>query len=294
MPIPDQIVLHLGPHKTATTHLQKGLQSASDRLLKHGVQFLGPQNLRRKGRTIVSLFGLDVPFGPDWTRPRHKQFHRDAKRLILSDENFLGALHDGDGRVHMPIYDEAPARVAELVRRVGPNRVSVYLCVRHPAAFLTSAYSQMVGSGHQVTVDDFTDANPIGEIDWFPLIRGLSEIDGLSGVTLWRFEDYAALQSTIVSQMVGPHADLVKLPKGASNTGLSQRAIDVILQAPAGDDLKELAYWARRRFPSGTGFPKPELFTEAELALGQKNYTDQVARIADLPRVTLLRPGKTA
>jgi len=286
--------LHLGPHKTATTHLQRGLQLHEDTLALRGIQFLGPKRLRHRGRNVTALFGLAKPFVAAEDLPIHKQLLPDVDRLVLSDENFLGALHDGTGRVSVPLYHDAADRVEALVGRVGDGRLSVAMALRRPTGFLTSAYTQMLLAGLRITPEEFVANNPVEAVGWLPLIEGLAAIEGIGQITVWPFEDYGVLQGEILRALLGNSASVVDLGNERSNRGLSERAIAAICATPAVDDPTAAAIWARRRYPSGDRYPKPELFTAEVKARSQVTYARELDQIAGIRGVKMLGRGKTA
>jgi len=284
----------LGPHKTATTHLQRGLQLSEDALALRGVQYLGPKRLRRGGKNVAALFGLANPLIADEDLPIHAHLLPRVDRLVLSDENFLGALHNGAGFVPMPVYDGAADRVEALVGRVGHGRLSVAIALRQPTGFLTSAYTQMLLAGLRITPKEFVANNPVAAVHWAPLIESLAAIEGIGQITVWPFENYGDLQGEILHTLVGKAAPVVTLGREGSNLGLSARAIATICAAPEGEDMVAAAIRARRRFPSGPSYPKPELFAADVKAKSTAAYAAELDHISGISGVKMLGRGKTA
>ena len=75
---------------------------------------------------------------------------KDGRRLILSDENFIGVLHDQDGRILSPLYPRGAPRVEEFATTPDLGAVDIYLGLRNPTGFLTPAYSQALLGGRKV------------------------------------------------------------------------------------------------------------------------------------------------
>lgn len=76
------------------------------------------------------------------TRAQIKFLSKGRKRLVFTEENFVGNLADSRGRTALPLYPSGPARVAELVEKLAPVDVQLFLAVRNPASFMASTYSQ--------------------------------------------------------------------------------------------------------------------------------------------------------
>ena len=64
--VPDTLTVHLGAHKTATTHLQHSLGRARADLRRHGVAYFGPDLLR--GRLRLPQLAAAKPAQPDALR----------------------------------------------------------------------------------------------------------------------------------------------------------------------------------------------------------------------------------
>uniref|UniRef100_UPI0025F80B4F hypothetical protein n=1 Tax=Sphingomonas sp. TaxID=28214 RepID=UPI0025F80B4F len=126
--------LHLGLHKTATTHLQLSLEAIRPQLAERGVDFIPLDELRRA--THLNF---------DWAK-RFKgfKFRRDVrsvssrlKTTILSEENWLGHPYEGCA---FPPYPRAIERLKTITKLGGT--FSVFLAVRNPGQFVPSIYSE--------------------------------------------------------------------------------------------------------------------------------------------------------
>lgn len=108
-----RIIFHLGPHKTATTHIQRTFLQNGGKIRAAGVRTYGPEFLRKDNRSISNLFGIKRKRIIGLKRPVQTvldELFEDAYRIVLSDENFLGQLHNGKNRVKLPVYFGAPRR----------------------------------------------------------------------------------------------------------------------------------------------------------------------------------------
>lgn len=289
--LPTTIVLHLGAHKTASTHLQHAIMAA---LPIDGVTFAGPQTLRRTGGSLPERFGF--PFDPENAvvsdlTPREAlvELARGADRLVLSEETFAGKLQRGWGRIPTPLYFTAPDRVrqlADVIAGAGGPPLDLCLAIRNPTDYLGSAYSQIL-NGHRVIMPDkYRAKNPYDVIDWADYVARLRACDGVRSLTVWRHEDYAALFGQICTAMVGT-ADVTP-PDEKMQPRLSAQAVDAILLTKrfTGQDFKREA---AETLPISADNPPYDLFDSQTHAASRAFYADQCATIAALPDVTFLQ-----
>ena len=294
---PLSVAFHIGAHKTATTHLQRSLRHAADQLAAQGVQYYGPDTLRLPGRSLQSLFGLKHQAPDDAVkRPAAEQVARlrkDGHRLVLSEENFIGALNTPNGRKMKRRYKAADARLSGLSDAIG-QKIDVHLAVRRPTAFLNSAYCQMLLGGRVQPLKTYLKSHGIGTVDWVDLVSRLRAAPGVGDVTVWRYEDYSALFPQIVAGLVGQEAASLVTPRRRRiNQGLSAPAVAQVLeQAGAGAD-ENSARAARKALPVEDGHAPFDGFSEKEHATGDAAYARQIAAIAKMDGVTLLRPEPT-
>jgi len=192
------VALHIGAHKTASTHLQASLNAAALDLAAAGVRFYGPDYLRKQGRTLPQMFGLAEAEARRPAPDQARFLAKDGHRIVLSEENFCGPLHDGRGQMAIPLYPLAEARVGALVHALNPLPVDLFVAIRDPARFVTSAYSQMLMGGHVMPFRAFRAANPFRRIGWAALIGRLRAVPGLRSLTVWQYEDYSATFGQIV------------------------------------------------------------------------------------------------
>ena len=290
--LPNRIVLHLGAHKTASTHLQHSLVEAA----LPGVALFGPRKLRKAGETIPERFGfpldaakadgVDIDVAGVLAR-----MAQGAGRLVLSDENFAGKLQTGWGRVPMPLYKTAPRRVAALAGRiaaVGGPALDLCLAIRTPAAFLESVYSQVLHGQQIIKPDAFLAKNDPADIDWAEYVARLRAVPGVGALMVWRFEDYAPLFAEICATLVGSTA--VAPLAVRSQPRLSQAAVDALVQARA-LGLRVTASDAAREHPVSADKPPLTLYDAQVKAAADADYAAQCARIGAMAGVTLLRPG---
>jgi len=286
--------LHLGAHKTATTHLQRSLSAAKEMLIVNGVRYYGPDYFRRTGRSIDRMFGIGGTDGPPPRRTPAAQLAflaKGAEHVLLSEENFIGGFDAPDNQGAPGFYAAAEHRVTALVRQVDDIRLRLFLGVRDPADFLTSAYSQSLLTGRIATPRRFRAGHPLAAVDWADLVARLRAVRGVRHIYVWRFEDHAEIAPLVLRRMMpGPVGRQVGLIDRRVNAALSARALADVLARHKAGETGGLAEMARRAFPVGPRQPRLTIFDAGAHALSLIRYADQLARIDAIDGVTILRP----
>ncbi|WP_386684296.1 hypothetical protein [Loktanella sp. R86503] len=287
------VVLHLGAHKTATTHLQHSLIAQRIPLWQRGIRTMMPPHLRGGGQSLEALFDLPIKrsvtgHAPDPAQVRDKLVGR-AKRFVVSEENFLGVLQTRQGRVRLPLYPRARERLGMLIPVLSPERgVDLCFAIRDPAGFLNSAYGQVMMAGHVIASDQFKKQQPLGAVDWVDVITRLRATPGVNRLTIWCYEDYLSVFDQICHRMLGGcDLPVAPLPQ-AIHGGLSRTAVARVLGAEPGRKVDPVE--ARQTWPVGPDHPPFNAFTAEELALSREFYTAQVDQILAMAGVDLLRP----
>ena len=288
---PD-VILHIGAHKTATTHLQMALQSARPALSAQGVAFYGPTQLRKDGQFLPERLGL--PFAKVQSsvdaKAEWQSMVGDAKRVVLSEENFVGVLNRKGAQLVTPLYSNAVERIAALASVTAPEGIDLFLSIRAPATFLNSAYSQILMAGSQVRPEIFKAKNPLQTVDWVKYINRLTRIQSLRSLTVWPYEDYAAHFLKIVSLMVGSGpAKSVKWESEWAHRSLSARAVAEIMELDQTERSTRKAKLIKSKFPVSESFAQFDVFSGEDHARSGVLYADQIRAIEQMPKVTLLR-----
>ncbi len=285
------VAFHVGAHKTATTHLQRSLQSVAAPLADAGVRFYGPKHFRLPGRSIPALFGLkDGPVDPSRRSPTAQLdlMRKDATRVVFSEENYIGVLNSPRRYPVEKRYPHAAERVTAFAQSMGCP-IDVFVGIRRPTAFLNSAYCQMLMGGRVMPLDRYKHINPITSVDWRDLITRLRGAAGVRQLFVWRQEDYAAVFAQICAAMVGPEqATLVQPLPRRIHEGLSAAAVTETLRRHAEGDTERAGFGMRKLWPVGPDQPSFDGFDAKAHAEGDSAYAAQVDAIACMEGVTLL------
>ena len=286
------IAFHIGPHKTATTHLQKMLENNKDMLLDHGVRFLGPKYLRVKGRNLSAMFKMSWYSGATPSRTPQAQLEfvaKGCKRLVISEEIFAGKMTDAEGRVPLPLYEFLPEKLEELAAAWAPIKPQIFLSVRNPVAFMASVYSQNLHGAPHIGPRTFRARNDWRNVDWVDFVARIRATPGIGDIVVWRQEDYAENPRPVLRKLLQWRAGgKVKLIKERVQQGLSSAAVRLTLQQAADGATGRIASQARQQFPINETNEPFKLYASSTLAQAEQIYADQVAQIAAMDGVQLL------
>jgi hypothetical protein len=281
------LAIHLGAHKTATSHLQHGFSKARGILRQKGVAYFGPELLRGK-LPMPRLAGKAV------SPPSAllEAFHRNrACKLVLSEENILGTTRSDLVAKGARFYPAAAPRLTRLLQALGCQNATIYLSIRAPLAFLTSAHGQQQNAGRFDPIEVYTAKMTRDALRWSELVQRLGAVPGVSRVVVWRYEDYPAIVPQVFEDMLGRGRGF-ELPERKRLVGTSARALEhaqAALQADPARDVTEVIREARALFPKTDENPGPAPFDAAALAADFARYQEDCAQIAAMPNVSFLR-----
>jgi hypothetical protein len=249
--------IHLGAHKTATTHLQDTLRAHRAAMLPHGVDYIPREDFGPLGRRYSRPRGWRKMLR---SRPLEWQFTRELQRLrrgpdtvLISDEDLLGYSFD---QLTTPLYQRP--KCLHLVRALGrTGRMHLFLGIRSLDGLVPSAYAQtlkavvpepdMMARARRALADD-----PPSWVDLVDRLRA-----ALPGVplTVWRYEDYRAhwraILALYVGRDVGEFPDLPPPPLTVSPSPLAiekAEALDPSLPMKTRIDTVRALY---ARYPAG-------------------------------------------
>ena len=289
--LPNTLVLHVGAHKTASTHLQHTLIAAKP---IPNTAFWSPRLLRGPGESVPERFGF--PLDPKTAIVSQKspqdmlvEMADSADRLVISEETFVGRLQRGWGRIPTPLYFTATARIAkfaQIVTEAGGPAIDLCLGIRNPTDYLASAYSQILNGNRVILPEKYRERNDISDVNWADYVQRLRGVPGVGRLTVWRHEDYADLFPQICMAMVGT-GDIPVLA-GRVQQRLSSKAVDTILLAKSWSG-PEMIHKAANALPLSPDNPPYDLYDEETHAQSQAFYNMQCDAIAAMQNVTFLQ-----
>lgn len=287
--------IHLGAHKTASTHLQYALRQVREPLAGAGLCYVDPGLLRTAPLDLTQILsaGLDAPQEPAF-RDALQALRHGCSDMLLSEENILGGTHRSRLVSRKGVlYPFAVRRLRQVLALAQEKQAALYLAIRDPASFHVSAFSLQVLLGNEIELAPYLRGRDPAQVDWLGLVRRLAAMREVTRLVVWRYEDYAALRPALLRMML-PNglAEAVSDPP-PSNEGLTQAGYDWLLRrvrANADADQRQLAARARNRFRRADGHGPLRLLPPEDYARSAENYAAQVAAMAGLRKVEFLHP----
>jgi hypothetical protein len=278
--------VHIGAHKTATTHLQDTLEAIRPILAQRGLDAIDHRAFRRAGQKFVSLRNWRVWAGGRFLRQAFlaclEPLRAGPDRLILSEENFLGFPRSA---VAERPYRSAPLRLRALAAVGATAPLHLFLTIRRMDSFLPSAYAQVLRDHPpKARLAGLTRRWSEAPPRWTDIVRRIRQAVPGAALTVWRYEDYPAHRGEILDALCGTPIDaLPDIPRPEATMRPSAAAI---LAAEALDPAMPLGDWRRRvealyrEAPAGRDNPPYAPFGEADCARFAAAYEADCAALA--------------
>jgi hypothetical protein len=289
--------IHIGAHKTATTHVQEVLALLRPGLVAQGVDFI-PNRQLRAGGVAVALTrrhaAARIPLLRGRMVRRALAARLDPLRagpatLVLSEEKLLG------GSQHVfsdPIYPGLERTVGLLATLASRAEVTLFLSIRSFDTQLPSAYVQElkfmapIGGGFDGIRHRVLARPP----SWFDMVRRIRAAAPGIPLRVWRQEDYRdnprAILSALCGVEVGPLPEIEDPPWTKSPDLAAIRAAEAL---PADMPLAERRVAVRAIFDASGDGERFRPFARAEREALQAAYAADLAKIAELDPDMLLR-----
>jgi hypothetical protein len=280
---PDALLLHVGAHKTGTSHLQSVLVSNRAAIAAHGITFLDTGSFRRKLGFPLLRGGAQVAQQAADLSPTVFS----SGKALISDENILGR-HDrwsDDGTY----YPHLEANIGKL-RALWPGQVRLLFCVRDYADWVESCYLQMIKMHKVIRFDKYLKQVDLNLLSWPRMLeRLLNATDGMS-ITVWSYEHYRKDNDAIISYL-SQELGFPLVVKPASlktvNSSLSEAALKVLMAAhrhlnhkPGKGELVKLQAYLRKNLLARPGLKKPMLMPSAIRVSLRERYERDCAKIS--------------
>lgn len=277
--------VHIGAHKTATTHLQDTLEAIRPVLLRRGVDAIDHRAFRKADRGFLSLRNWRIWAGgrilAEAFRGRIEPLRAGPDRLILSEENFLGSLHSA---VQRKPYRSVWFQLRALAAIGTEAPLHLFLTIRRMDAFLPSAYAQLLRNrSAKMPFGELKPALVAAPPRWTDVVRRVRRAVPHARLTVWRYEDYRAHRREIVENLCGTELD--ELPDIAPPKATMRPSAAAVRAAEALDRAMPRKDWRRRvealyREAAAAGGPPYAPFGEAECERFAAAYEADCADLA--------------
>ncbi len=273
-----QIILHLGAHRTASTHVQGVMQKNLALLAAAGIAAPSQEAVNT---ALTRPLGARIPA----LRTGFRALMNGAKAetVVISDENLLGFLNSIFR--HGRFYPDTARRLAKLRAMLPVDPAKIVIAIRPYESFFASAYGRWLAPGRMVLPRPLLAELVLG------LARGWGDVLGEvaaafpdSPLVISEYAPDPRFGHTQLRAILGPMADdLAFNPDYRWNRSMSARQTMLYEQAVAAGDAAradEIRTWKRFKQP-----PLLEGFwDEATLrALKARYAADRAAIIEQFP-----------
>ncbi|QCZ92915.1 hypothetical protein FBQ74_05170 [Salinimonas iocasae] len=232
---PKALRIHVGAHKTATTHLQDALKLCKASLELQGICYIPIDAFRYKLRLLDQnrVFSQQG----NWLEKRYtltsKLFsvvNNNQQRIVLSEENILGRVTDA---LYISPY---PAPNVDFINYATTyTDISVFLSIRsfsqiYPAAYATGLKffpEEAIRLKHALQEALDKGLRP----SWVPVVKRLEAQMPRCQLKCWTFERYKSHQTETVSRLLGVSID--DLPAVENPTLTATPGVEAIREAEA-------------------------------------------------------------
>ncbi|MEL6377982.1 MAG: hypothetical protein AAFQ04_12460 [Pseudomonadota bacterium] len=200
-----KINLHIGPHKTATTHLQIILENSA---FRDNTQYVPLWKVREN---VTDRYAANED-------PRDTSFlNYDDGLLLISEENFSGFPLGG------PRFYPRIKRYLGLFK---DHETTVFFCPRNYAAFITSVYCEALRFSEY-----FDFPNITMQRGWIQVLEDVQEVLPNATIKLWHFEDYLSNWQAVVRYFSDDTVEKFGDPpsgdgRGQRRSTLSQKTVE--------------------------------------------------------------------
>jgi hypothetical protein len=294
--------VHVGAHKTATTHLQELLEGNDANLLRHGVDFLPTAKtspIVRSNDVVekTGLRGLKQHISRLTTRrseptqsDRLRGIMRRKPTTVLSHEDQLGFTQHS---LLSSLY-KGTEKLRTIEQLPDAEKLDIFLSIRSFDTFFVSAFCEACKPFHDMRnrLDDrkrtFRESPP----SWFEFATRIANRFPNAGLHVWTFEDYLTDPNIAIQALTGVHFDnLESLPAPSRTKSPSLRAIALAEGLDPQMSRRERMRQVQAIYLEHPKEPgeKIDLFTEEETSWLKDCYRRDLERLEACDRITLLK-----
>lgn len=198
------MIIHLGVHKTATTHFQSRLYNSIPTLAQAGVGYLGLDKTRE---LITSKI-----FGNFKIEDSLEKLLNEEKRLLISDENIIGGTDKLRSEL---IYPDATSRLNFLFNKIPVDICDVHITIRNPEDYLISRYCEYLRHYKFMSISEYFDSFDLKIFSWMPLISAIENVTG-KNVQVTLFENVFDDEDAYLQKLTGVDINFAQASEGAS------------------------------------------------------------------------------
>lgn len=189
--------LHLGVHKTATTHFQQALIDVSDRA---PVEYTVVSNQRFRAKVTHANRFLDSRNSSELHNYLRDLLSVESKVLVLSEENLIGEAKDFVNACML--YEKAEMRLVAFSSLLPKDiNIKVWLFIRSLDSFLPAIYCEYLRHWPYVPFERVLGG--VYKHSWVPLIQTIRSIMPGAEINVLNYDSYQTLAPKMLSAMTG-------------------------------------------------------------------------------------------
>ncbi len=298
--------VHIGVHKTATTHLQRILRNNRNGALKDRFSVHLPEDLRPK---LLALFesissaqnddarrGYELDLKNMFATRVHagQQKQMDSSSItIIFDENICGTV----SILQEHLYPRLERNLALLSKALSTEPSTYFLGIREYSSFFTSMYHEYIRSKRHVSFDDYIGAFNYADFSWTAFVkRMLDSLDSsVEKVVVYGHEHYADLLPEILRELTQLDIGELSYDPTEQIYRSPSNVVKAIVESSAHflsrEDRVKVIQALTPVFPIDQTQKSESEFPERTRVLLNKRYEEDVLGLANLdPRIRFLTP----
>ena len=288
------IALHLGVHKTASTHLQNLFAQNYPLLIKRGIYFFGPNEIRQSitmlsnklsgGNHAISQNDLtsaidQLPLGPN------------AKRVIISDENLIGSPRDifSSGTIYPNALNQLKTFGNSLSHKIVKN---IFVCLRSYDQYIPSSYCEMIRHYDYCTFNEYVQNFDHKRHYWIELIDSVHSVFTDANIFVWEFASYNESLARIVNEIADAeiYTELNAL-NTISRPSQSAKSIEIrsaLIDVLSRQEIKKIGKKIDTEFPKNSENGTFGPYSEIEISYLKSKHELEMAEIRRMPFVKFI------
>lgn len=275
--------VHIGAHKTATTHLQDTLKLAKVELSAAGIEFIHRDAIRSQRGFCRMKWWQKLPGFKqalmEETRCRLFSQRDHGDSILISEENIMGSVSD---LLKFPLYHDLKTGLVSLCSLKGDNNINIYLAIRAFSEIIPSAYAQQARMAKVKPGDfDLIKEQMLNRpLSWAGVVERIVSVFGQDRLGLWTFEDYKRTPEFFLSHLCrGRKTEFMQLPPPASTKSPSAKAIASLEEIPNKLSRQARKAQAEKICLHDDGKEPFLPFSEKEKVILQEIYEEDLANI---------------
>ncbi len=301
-----KVTLHLGAHKTASSYLQRTFASNISTLHRSGIGFVSPNVLREKVTKPLSWVRNAAKRTPKsekirddaftflkWATSERKLKNTDfvQRHLLLTDENLIGVPPEMVNS--QTLYPTISGRLELLSPMLEEFPPRIFFALRNPVSYAPSIFCEALLSVYpsDFNLRRFRKGWLKNAPRWSCVIESIRDTFPESDIHVWDFADFRALEHEIIHRITDiPHDVDFKPLERIIRPSMTDKAARKLmwLDRWRGNEVRfESVSEMRELYADG---PKLKIWSDSEKAKLDKEYVEDLERIAAIERVTFLRP----